>query len=170
MHSRCDKQNEMSMHMMSCSSFSGSNTRGVTAVQVTDIIPFWNLSVLSKKFRPGRFASLGRIVWDLLTWNTRALTILNNMGGLSANHGRTVHVWDQVLSEQKPRTFHSTRAQKHTVPAQIHFGTRGRSTNLGRTVRVGTQRQVRQHTPLARSRTFRPPGLDGLPTLELRKF
>jgi hypothetical protein len=30
MHSRCDKQNEMSMHMMSCSSFSASNTRGVT--------------------------------------------------------------------------------------------------------------------------------------------
>jgi hypothetical protein len=30
MHSRCDKQNEMSMHMMSCSSFSSSNTRGVT--------------------------------------------------------------------------------------------------------------------------------------------
>jgi hypothetical protein len=30
MHSRCDKQNEMSMHMMSCSNFSASNTRGVT--------------------------------------------------------------------------------------------------------------------------------------------
>jgi hypothetical protein len=30
MHSRCDKQYEMSMHMMLCSSFSASNTRGVT--------------------------------------------------------------------------------------------------------------------------------------------
>jgi hypothetical protein len=30
MHSRCNKQNEMSMHMMPCSSFSVSNTRGVT--------------------------------------------------------------------------------------------------------------------------------------------
>jgi hypothetical protein len=30
MHSRCDKQNEMSMHMMTCSIFSASNTRGVT--------------------------------------------------------------------------------------------------------------------------------------------
>jgi hypothetical protein len=29
MHSRCDKQNEISMHMMSCSSFSASNTIGV---------------------------------------------------------------------------------------------------------------------------------------------
>jgi hypothetical protein len=30
MLSRGNKQNEMSMHMMSCSSFSASNTRGVT--------------------------------------------------------------------------------------------------------------------------------------------
>jgi hypothetical protein len=30
MHSRCNKQNEMSMHMMPCSSFSASNTWGVT--------------------------------------------------------------------------------------------------------------------------------------------
>jgi hypothetical protein len=30
MHSRCDKQHEMSMHMMLCSSFSPSNTSGVT--------------------------------------------------------------------------------------------------------------------------------------------
>jgi hypothetical protein len=30
MHSRCDKQHEMSMHMMLCSSFSASKTRGVT--------------------------------------------------------------------------------------------------------------------------------------------
>jgi hypothetical protein len=30
----CDKQNEMSMHMMSCSSFSASNTRGVTVVDI----------------------------------------------------------------------------------------------------------------------------------------
>jgi hypothetical protein len=30
MHSRCDKQYEMSMRMISCSSFSVSNTRGVT--------------------------------------------------------------------------------------------------------------------------------------------
>jgi hypothetical protein len=36
MHSRCDKQNEMSMHMMSCSSFSASNTRGVTSGTPTD--------------------------------------------------------------------------------------------------------------------------------------
>jgi hypothetical protein len=28
MHSRCEKQHEMSMHMMLCSSFSASNTRG----------------------------------------------------------------------------------------------------------------------------------------------
>ena len=33
MHSRCDKQHEMSMHMMLCSSFSVSNTRGVTDVK-----------------------------------------------------------------------------------------------------------------------------------------
>jgi hypothetical protein len=32
MHSRCNKQHEMSMHMMLCSSFSASNTRGVTVV------------------------------------------------------------------------------------------------------------------------------------------
>jgi hypothetical protein len=30
MHSRCDKQSEMSMHMMLCSKFSVSNTSGVT--------------------------------------------------------------------------------------------------------------------------------------------
>jgi hypothetical protein len=30
MHSRCNKQHDMSMHMMLCSSFSASNTRGVT--------------------------------------------------------------------------------------------------------------------------------------------
>jgi hypothetical protein len=30
MHSRCNKQHEMSMHMMLCSSFSASNTKGVT--------------------------------------------------------------------------------------------------------------------------------------------
>jgi hypothetical protein len=30
MHSRCNNHNEMSMHMMSCSSFSSHNTRGVT--------------------------------------------------------------------------------------------------------------------------------------------
>jgi hypothetical protein len=27
MHSRCDKQNEMTMHMMSCSNFGVNNTR-----------------------------------------------------------------------------------------------------------------------------------------------
>jgi hypothetical protein len=32
MHSRCNEQNEMSMHMMSCSNFSASNTRGVIVV------------------------------------------------------------------------------------------------------------------------------------------
>jgi hypothetical protein len=32
MHSRCAKQHEMPMHMMSCSTSSTSNTRGVTAV------------------------------------------------------------------------------------------------------------------------------------------
>jgi hypothetical protein len=89
------------------------------------------------------------------------------MGGLSANHGRTVRPWDQVLFGQKPRTVCSTRVQKNVVPAQIHFGTCGRSDNPGRTVRIGTQRQVRQQTPLAGSRTVRPPGPDGPPTLEL---
>jgi hypothetical protein len=29
MHPRCNKQHEMSMHMMLCSGFSASNTRGV---------------------------------------------------------------------------------------------------------------------------------------------
>jgi hypothetical protein len=32
MHSRCDKQIEMLVHMMSSSSFSASNTRGVTII------------------------------------------------------------------------------------------------------------------------------------------
>jgi hypothetical protein len=32
---RCNKQHEMSMHMMLCSSFSASNTRGVTDAVAT---------------------------------------------------------------------------------------------------------------------------------------
>jgi hypothetical protein len=40
---------------------------------------------------------------------------------------------------------------------QIYFGTRVRSANPGRTVRVGTQRQVLQQTPLAGTRTVRRP-------------
>jgi hypothetical protein len=38
MHSKCDKQHEMSMHMMSCSSFSASNTRGVTGMETMDLL------------------------------------------------------------------------------------------------------------------------------------
>jgi hypothetical protein len=38
MHSRRDKQYEMSMHMMLCSSFSASNTRGVTCVTRSKVI------------------------------------------------------------------------------------------------------------------------------------
>jgi hypothetical protein len=64
----------------------------------------------------------------------------------------------------------STTAQKHTVPAQIHFGTRGRSADPGRTVRAGKQGQVRQQTPLEESWTVRSPGPDGLPTLEPSNF
>jgi hypothetical protein len=30
MHPRCNKHNDMSMHMMPCSNFSSGNTRGVT--------------------------------------------------------------------------------------------------------------------------------------------
>jgi hypothetical protein len=92
------------------------------------------------------------------------------MGGLSANHGRTVSPWDHVSSEQKPQTVRSTTTQKHTVPAQIHFGRCGRSADPGRMVRAGTQGHVRQQTPLVESWTVRPPGPDGPPTPELSDF
>jgi hypothetical protein len=33
------------------------------------------------------------MVWDLTTWNSRALVSQNNSSGLSAIHGRTVRTW-----------------------------------------------------------------------------
>jgi hypothetical protein len=45
--------------------------------------------------------------------------------------------------------------QKHTVPAQTHFGSSERCVDLGWTVHTGTQRG-RQQTPLAESWTVRP--------------
>jgi hypothetical protein len=47
--------------------------------------------------------------------------------------------WELVLSELKPHTVCNTTHQKHTVPAQIEFGTYGRSTNTGQTARTITQ-------------------------------
>jgi hypothetical protein len=45
--------------------------------------------VLPEKVKPGWSVCLGQMVQDLSIWNARSLTNLN-MGGLSANHGRTV--------------------------------------------------------------------------------
>jgi hypothetical protein len=47
--------------------------------------------------------------------------------------------WELVLSELKPRTVCNTTHQKHTVPAQIEFGTYRWSTNTGQTARTITQ-------------------------------
>jgi hypothetical protein len=54
MHSRCDKQHEMSMHMMLCSGFSASNTRGVTQGVRTDVVPLCRVHELNyqTKARP----------------------------------------------------------------------------------------------------------------------
>jgi hypothetical protein len=50
------------------------------------------------------------------------------------------------IARAKASTVHSTRAQKHIVPSQIHFGTCGRSTNPAQTVPARAQRHVRQQT------------------------
>jgi hypothetical protein len=63
-------------------------------------------------------------------------------GGLSTHQGRTVCHWKSVLPELKPQIVRSTNHQKHTVPAQIHFGTCGWSADPGRTVHTTTQGHV----------------------------
>jgi hypothetical protein len=72
MHSRCNKQNEMSMHMMSCSSFCTSNTRGVTTYSEHPI------RVLDQKDRSTRKRTLKfyKVQWnqdteDEATWETQ---------------------------------------------------------------------------------------------------
>jgi hypothetical protein len=47
--------------------------------------------------------------------------------------------WELVLFELKPWTVRSTIIEKHTVPAQFHFGTRGQSSDPSRTLHTGTQ-------------------------------
>jgi hypothetical protein len=92
------------------------------------------------------------------------------MGELSVLQGRMVRPWELVLSGPMPWTVRSSNAQKHTVPAQIHFGTCGRSTDFGRTVRISTQRHVQLQTPLDGSRTVLPPRPNGPPTPKLSFF
>ena len=59
--------------------------------------------------------------------------------------GRSV-TWELVLSGLRPRTVHSTNTQKHTVPAQIQFGSCGRSADLDQIVRTRTHGQVQLWT------------------------
>jgi hypothetical protein len=141
-----------------------------SVVQVTTIIPVWNLSVLSKKkFKFGHFVSLGRTVWDLPTWNARALTILNNTGGLSANHGRTVCPWTTYCPGKNPRQFVVQRLKTHH-PCPNPFWHM-------RTVRGPWPDGPRRNTwtcalvdPLAESRMVRLAGPNGPPTPELSNF
>jgi hypothetical protein len=68
------------------------------------------------------------------------------MSGLSALLGQTVRAWEILLSGLKPRTVHSSNAQKYTVPAQIQFGSCGRSADLDQIVRTRTHGQVQLWT------------------------
>jgi hypothetical protein len=75
---------------------------GLSVVPIMAIMTIWNLSALSEKVKPGQSACLGRTVQDLSIWDARALTNLNNTGGLSTNHGRTVRTKTTYCPAKNP--------------------------------------------------------------------
>jgi hypothetical protein len=135
-----------------CAHADGPRPRaGRSAVHITASFPVWNLLELLEKWG---LDSPSTLAGSSATWQLGAPELwpsgVNTCGPSAYKAGRSV-TWESVLSGFILWTVRSTNPKNHTVPAQTKFGTCGRSTQQGQTVRTIIRGPCREQPSLVRT-------------------